>query len=669
MIRRLAAAVAAAFVLALTVPAMSASAAEEQPMPPASCLFPPQVVLPSETLAGAIDRGPKDPTSSSYSQLGFAGLRLPTFEAKSCIKGVPIGGRPGDDRNTTIGNATIGGMAVIGAIATESPRIVMDRDGLWSVVRSMLAPLPVAFDATTIILFLTIGSTVTATFLAWRASLTEEWRATRIATHRAAIIFCFAVLCMAWTGIVATTQMKAVGATMQATQMVATGNAGTADTVIGDAIHDGIIAPSQAYALLGPDKAAVDKYAWRLRAASTVSRREEAKLWQETANGNGGAYLTGLVERKNADYISVMTEMKRDDPRVYRRAAGLDTDGRASGGILGLLLVILGVLPEVAALAVIGGARALGEVTPYVFPLAAAVLMFPTMQRFAGLIGRKVITWTAAACVCCVAFVAWVIGPIRGIVANVEATMWERLIAMSILYGGIWFGWKMRDEIVAKLKISDDIQVLKDTVESAVDSVADRLGLGSATQAADSATAADSTDTAGTELDGSDDDTDTETTATGSAVATDEVQGEADEASSTPVPEPGAGVEDDGSTDDEDAVEAHDVAAAAGDTDNAPEGAAEGRGGDDSTDDELVSAPRGWRDMVRDHTTPTEGTLEETAQDEFEVFAATRSRHRDDEFDRMEADHLDGLNATPNDDMEPHHEEEAEAGSAAARTS
>lgn len=415
------------------------------------CVYPVMPKSPDVGSAGWIDRGPERPTDSVYSQFGYGGYTFKQFEVKPCVMGQSM---PAED--PVLLRAGMWLATVIAAVAVRAARLVFGHDGVWTVFASIFAPLTTLMPGWAFVMFSSVGVTASAI---WLASINRAGRVKDVAVKSVSILLVMtaAGACMTWALVIPRAQSDMIGASLGGLQTLTTGSAGSADVAIGDAMTDNVLMPMWAYARLGPYPDAVDKYAWRLRAASTFSRTEMDDIQAAYAAGNGPGAEARLVGRKAIQQTQIADEMKATHPAARAYLDREETQGQVDGIALGVGVAMLGLLVLIVALVVIAVAKAALCAGVWLFPLAAAVLQHPRFQRSAATFGLVLWWLTLAAFGACAVFVLWMLGPMRALVGDGATSMEDRFLALVLIYGVLFVLWKFRRVVWSVKRRADKI--------------------------------------------------------------------------------------------------------------------------------------------------------------------------------------------------------------------
>ena len=451
--------VVAALVLAVAVLVGAGQSAS------ADCLYPPVVQNPLETDSGQIDPGPEVPTGSPYSQFGYGGLDVVRYESGSCVAGVSVTGRP----NTGVSGMVYGAgkwvATAVTAVAVALAREVFTDGPLWQAVAAMFAPLQAVIPPQSFALLATMMGTLAFTMVVLVARRGDKtgWAFRRYA---AILAISFAAIgCYTWNAVIPDMWGKTAGISLAATQDITTGSAGAADVAIGDMFTDHVLMPMWARAQLGSDQAAIDTYAWRLRAASTLTRSEVEQV------RSGQARFEDIKKAKEGDYRKTAAELKGTHPQAYAHLTGEDTTGRGWSGVMGAGVAAAAAAMLVAALAVVAAGKAAGVAAVHGFPVVAPFLMLPRLHGVAGWLA--VALWDAflATVGAVFVFVLWMLGPMRGLSVSEVPILW-RLVGLGLIYGLLWAGWKWRRWLASKVPAHGRIEDVRERVDSVVKDVA-----------------------------------------------------------------------------------------------------------------------------------------------------------------------------------------------------
>lgn len=403
----------------------------------ADCLFPPVVQNPVEVEAGQVDPGPQVPTGSTYSQFGYGGLDVVRYESSACVAGVSLTGRPGTGVSGMVYGSAKWVATAVAAVVVSLAREVFTDGPLWQAVDAMLTPLLAVMPPESFAVLSTILGTLafTVVVLVARRGDKTGWAFRRYAAILA--VFFAAVGCYTWSAVVPDVWSKTAGISLAATQDITTGSVGSADVAIGDMFTDHVLMPMWARAQLGSDQSAIDAYAWRLRAASTLNRSEVEQV------RSGQASFEDLRKAKEGDYRKAAADMKKNHPASYAHLTGEDTTGRGWAGVMGAGVVIAAAAALVAALTVVAAGKFLGVAAVHGFPVVAPFLMLPRMHGLAGWV--VVALWDAllATVGAVFVFVLWMLGPMRGLSVSTIDIQW-RLIALVLIYVVLYAAWKSR---------------------------------------------------------------------------------------------------------------------------------------------------------------------------------------------------------------------------------
>lgn len=431
----------------------------------ADCLFPPVVQNPTEVDAGQIDPGPTTATGSVASQFGYGGLDVVRYESKACIAGQSLTGRPGPTVSGSVYAVGKWVATVVVAVLASLAREVFTDGPLWQAVNAMFSPLTAIIPPQSLALLSALIAPLAVSVIVWRARSGDQ---TGWAMHRYAgivLIGVVAVGCYTWTKAVPDAWGKTAGVALLAVQEVSTGTSGAPDVAVRDTFTDHVLMPMWAHAQLGSDPSAVETYAWRLRAASTVSRAEADQIKA------GQTTFEELAKRKEVDYRQTAAEMKKTHPAAYAHLTGDDTTGQAWSGILGAGVAIVAGAVLVAALVVVGIGKTGSFAFVYGFPVAAAFLMLPRLQQAAGKLA--VIMWdvTLASIVAVFVFVLCMLGPIHGLMTSTHLSMVHRFAGLALVYLLMWVVWKMRHRITRRWKVRKHVDDARKQVDVIVQTV------------------------------------------------------------------------------------------------------------------------------------------------------------------------------------------------------
>lgn len=405
------------------------------------CKILPTVGTPTDGLAGRIDPGPSHPGTGFYSTYGWGGL-APVIHDPGCPVGLDLSTtgmqkRVADPANSTAGNIVQAQVTMLAA-ATQAAQIVLEpADGLWQVLTPLTSFVRYTMGYRAWLFFFTALVGATALWHAFRAGNGDTAEA-REKTWKGAVILAAGAITLAvpiTAGSLVSQGVTAVYSTMATGTASSAGQAGaSADAAIGDVLWEQIVWPTYVDINFGADKAAADKYAMRLFAASAMTRAEQAQAAADPS------YAAQLDAAKKADYLAVAKAYKAEFPATYERTlAGSDTSERPWKALLGAVGAFPAAYFLLWTLFWIGAARLALELVVAFTPAAALVAQFPECQWMA----RAAVGWLTSffttAFAATVVYVAFTVGVVGGILsATTVGTMGK-------------FGWMLAILIVARM--------------------------------------------------------------------------------------------------------------------------------------------------------------------------------------------------------------------------
>ena len=421
-------------------------------------------------LADSIDPGPATPGSDEYSLYGYAGYRIIPYDVgcDDMLRQFAVDQMPGpaggiaqlftsDGAATQAGDRFLTAATFIAAVVSFVARTVFGGGQAFGFLDPIMQSMRLVSGIQAITAFAIFTGAALGLWIMWRR-LTFD-RAAKIVV-KSTFVLCVGIAAALWNGNIGPYLDQAVTATYRAAVGVSDSeNVTDVGGIVGDVLVNHVIFPAWSSAMLGDG---MEDYGRRLHAASTFTRAE----WQRVQDNPGE--MERLTTAKNEDWTAVAEEIKTQHPAAYSNMATAENRNWAFIPAMALVAV-LGVAVVAGFLGGVAGAGlVLLRLLFGAMPLVALVSVLPWFRTVFDVVWSKIKTWVIATPAATVGFVAYLTVILRPIGLSDQPYLVKAgAYALAAAIAGALWHW--RREVLARLKIEEDL----DNAKSAVGGVAD----------------------------------------------------------------------------------------------------------------------------------------------------------------------------------------------------
>lgn len=415
------------------------------------CTNAPDPGSPNDGLAGWIDSGAGTKSTGTYGWYGYGGWGSYRY-APGCRNALnPLDGVNQEAGSSVLASWLMGFALLLTSAAVVLTRVAVESGGFWDLIDGFMEFTQLIVGPRFLAAYLGLSFVALGLFVAWRSKegkLKEaaEW------SWKAAVIAAVACACALWTGTIGATFDRGVNDTFSSISSVTSGEeSGSAADATADAMFDQVIAPTWGLIHLGPNPAAIQKYAPRLHAASAFTRGEMARIQADPNQAQP------LIDQKKKDWDTIAAEIQRTDPAARAVLDGKSTNGRPGYALIAAVGVAASLYLLLYALLYVALFRVAARAGVALFPFVGVLAVFPSLQGIAFGIVSALGKLAVVAAGLVAVYAVYLSAGIGGVLSQSSQPLWARLAALIALVFALSWLWKNRGMVAEKTGLQKHI--------------------------------------------------------------------------------------------------------------------------------------------------------------------------------------------------------------------